>query len=95
MPGVVPGATVMVPSAFIVIAPSAGAGAVPGVRLTLVPITAGLPLVVSLATTEAVLPPVAGTAAGVSAAALMDAVTVTLSVIRAQFGVGVARSHSL
>ena len=90
-----PAATVMVPSGFITIEPPAGGlTMVPGVRVALVPMTTGTPLVVSFATTEAVLPPVAGIAGGVSAVAVIEAVTVTVSVIKAQFA-GLARSHSL
>jgi len=61
VPGVVPGATVIVPLGFIVIEPAAGVGAVPGVRLAFVPAplnTTGWPLVVSLPITDGVVPPV-------------------------------------
>jgi hypothetical protein len=71
VPGVVPAATVITPAAFIVIEPSVGVGAVPGVKLTLVPITAGMPLVVSLTITEGVAPPVEGIGTGVSFTAMM------------------------
>ena len=56
-----PEATVIVPSAFIVIEPAAGAGAAPGVSVTLppAPTVTGLPPSVSLARTEAVVPPAA------------------------------------
>ena len=62
-PAVVPGATVIVPSAFIVMLPAAGAGAAPGVNVTLppAPTVTGLPPSVSLVSTLGVLPPVAPT----------------------------------
>lgn len=60
MPGVVFGATVIVPSGFIPTAPALGAGGVPGVSVTLVSITACALLAWSLATTLAVVPPAMG-----------------------------------
>jgi hypothetical protein len=82
VPGVVPLATVITPvAAFMVIEPAAGVGAVPGVRSAFgvapVMTTGTPPLVVSLATTDGVTPPVAGMAGGVSFTAKMVAVTVT------------------
>ena len=59
VPGVVPGVTVIVPSAFIVIVPDVGTGAVPGVNEAFVPIVTGLPPTVSFATTVGVVPPLA------------------------------------
>ena len=56
VPAVVPGATVIVPSAFIAMLPAAGAGAVPGVSVISAGSTAA-PFSVSLASTLAVLPP--------------------------------------
>jgi hypothetical protein len=63
----------MVPLAFIT---KPAFGLVPGVKLTLVPITAGTPLVVSLPITETVAPPVEGMGAGVSFTAVMVGATV-------------------
>ncbi len=62
-PAVVPAATVIVPSAFIVMLPAVGAGAAPGVSVTVppAPTVTGLPLRVSLVSTLGVLPPVAPT----------------------------------
>jgi hypothetical protein len=67
----------MVPLGFIT---KPAIGLVPGVRLTLVPITAGTPLVVSLTITDGVVPPVAGMVAGVSFTAVMVGVTTTVAV---------------
>ena len=80
-----PGATVIVPSAFIVIAPVAGVGAVPGVKV----ISAGsttAPFSVSFAkTVEIVAPAEPFTDGGVSAMAAMGAVpTVTVTVVVSQ-----------
>ena len=58
VPGEVPAATVIVPSAFIAIDPTAGAGAVPGVSV-LLPDVAALAPTVSLTKTDAVVPPAA------------------------------------
>ena len=61
VPAVVPGAIVIVPSAFIVIEPEAGVGAAPGVSVTLppTPTVAGLPPRVSLTSTLGVVAPTA------------------------------------
>jgi hypothetical protein len=56
VPGVVFGATVIVPSAFIVRLPLVGAGAVPGVSITLLVVAAVVPTV-SLSSTLGVAPP--------------------------------------
>ena len=83
-------ATVIVPSAFIVIEPAVTVGAVPGVSVALVPNTTGTPpLVVSLAITDGVLPPVAGMAGGVSFTAKIVAATTTMALAVLQVGVGV------
>ncbi|MCB1554848.1 MAG: hypothetical protein KDJ14_13655, partial [Xanthomonadales bacterium] len=55
VPAAVPAATVMVPSAFIVMLPAAVTGAAPGVRTMSAGLTAA-PLSVSLTSTEAVEP---------------------------------------
>ena len=101
-----PGATVIKPvDGLRVIEPTAGGVViVPTVIVAfgVAPVmTTGLPLVVSLAVTGVVVtPPVAGTGAALklpagSIIAVMLALTVTVSVIKAQLGVGVALSHSL
>ena len=85
-------ATVITPVAgFITIEPAAGGlTIVPGVRVALVPKTTGTPpLVVSLATTEGVLPPVAGIAGGVSFTAKIVAATTTMALAVEQVAVGV------
>ncbi len=60
-PAVVPAATVIVPSAFIVMLPAVGAGAAPGVSVTVppAPTVTGLPFNVSLTSTLGVDPPLA------------------------------------
>ena len=74
-----PAATVMAPSAPML---RPAFGLVPGVRLTLVPMTAATPLVVSLPITLPVVPPLPPLMAAnvVSSSAFMEGFTVTLTV---------------
>ena len=80
-----PGATVIVPSLFIVIEPATGVGAVPGVKVIAAG-TIGKPLKVSLVRTVGVVAPVAPLmAAGVSFVAKIGAAvtgTVTMAVLQ-------------
>ena len=62
MPGVVPGAMVIVPSGFIVKLPAVGVGAVPGVNETVAKVTdPATPLIVSFNNTDGVETPVVAT----------------------------------
>ncbi len=81
----VPAATVIVPSAFMVMDPAAGVGAAPGVRV----IAAGstvTPFSVSLASTVPVAPPVAPLmdAGASSTASITAAPTMTVAVAVSQ-----------
>ncbi len=88
MPAVVPAATVIVPSGFIVIEPLAGVGAAPGVRVTFPPIptVAAAPFSVSLPSTVAKVAPAKPlTAGGASSTASMGAApTVVVTVVVSQ-----------
>jgi hypothetical protein len=86
VPASVFGATVIVPSGFIVRLPEVGVGAVPGVSVTSAGFT-GAPFSVSLTRTEAVVPPVTpSTAAKLSSTASIGAAaTVTVMVAVSQF----------
>ena len=84
----VPGATVIVPSGFIVKLPEAGMGAVPGVNVTLppAPTVAWAPLSVSLESTLATVVPLTPfTGPRVSSLAMMAAAaTVTVAMALSQ-----------
>jgi hypothetical protein len=86
----------MVPSAFIVSEPATGVGAEPGVSVTLVPMTAATPFVVSFPMIEAVVPPVAliGLAEKSSSTALIVGVTVTVTTAVSQIAPFGAARHT-
>ena len=96
VPAVVPGATVIVPLAFMVMLPMAGVGAAPGARVTLppAPTVACAPLSVSLARTEATVAPLAPlTGPRLSSAATITAApTVTVAMALSQL-VGLSTSQ--
>ena len=94
MPAAVPAETVIVPSAFI---SRPAFGLAPGVSVTLVPITAATPLVVSLVMMLAVvppLPPLIGVAEKSSATASMVAATVTVTMAVSQIAAFGAARHT-